>query len=452
MKQKKGGTTIGLAEKLGFAGISVADNLTTSYKGTFLTFFCTNVLMIRPGILATLMSICTIFDAINDPMIASYADNHPNRNGDRSRQYLFASIPLSIVLILLFTRFSISPTISLMIVFGLNLLYTIFMTFHRLPFYAMMILVSPNEQDRLSANKFHYFGTAIGTALGSVAMWPLVRLIGGVDEAGNVANPEKGFLMGMITVGAISITLSLYHYFTTKERVRPQKVEKTPMVEAIKILFKKPIFRRNVLMDFLRSTILSATTGYSLYYVTYVLGKPGFLTPMYAIYLVSNMLALPFLNKVIKKLGRKRSLICASVMLIVGEIIFISMSKSLVGGIALVLTCGLAISMINVVLSLNRARVADEVEDAEGRRVDSMVSNVNGFAVKCGSSLVGLVFGWILEFSGYDATLATQPTSAINGIVFIMGWLVIICCVGLILAAPKDKPEVAAQAAETEGE
>lgn len=455
MKTKKKGTTIGFAEKLGYAGISVADNLRGSYRGTFMQFFCTNVLMIRPGILATLMSLVTIWDAINDPLIASYADNHPNKNGDRARQYLWAGIPLSIIMILMFVRFSMNPTISLMIIFCLNILFSVATTFHRLPFYAMMILVSPHEADRLSVNKFHFFGTAIGTALGSLAMWPLVRLVGGVDEAGNVANPEKGFLMGMVVVGAIVIILSLYHYYTTKERVHPQQTEKTPMIEAIKILFKKAVFRRNVILDFLRSTIIAGTTGYALYYVTYVLGKPGFLTAMYAIYLISNIIALPFLNKVIEKLGKRMSLIASAVLLIVGEIIFIVFAKNIIGGISLVLATGLATAMINVVLSLNRARVADEVEDEDekGRRVDSMVSNVNGFAIKCGTSVVSLAFGWILELSGYDATLAVQPTSAINGIIFIMGWLVIICCVGLILAAPKDKVEAPKAAVSgTEGE
>ena len=43
--------------------------------------------------------------------------------------------------------------------------------------------------------------------------------------------------------------------------------------------------------------------------------------------------------------------------------------------------------------------------------------------------------------------------SAIKGIIFIMGWMVIICCVGIILAAPKDEPQKAAEtASETEGE
>lgn len=452
MKEKVKKTTLSLKERLGFSAISLADNLRTYYQSTFMLFFCTNVLGCRPGIIATLMSIVTVWDAVNDPMIASYADNHPNRKGERTRQYLFASIPLGIVLVLLFSHIFQNPTVSTIFVFALYLLLSVFTTFHRLPFYAMMILVSPEEEDRLTVSKYHFIGTAIGVAMGSVVMWPLVRLVGGVDAAGNVANPDKGFFIGAVIVAAVVIALSLYHYFTTKERVRPQNVEKTPILQAIRILFQNAKFRRNVILDFLRNVIISATVGYGLYYVTYVLGKPGMLTLLSAVYVFSSLIFLPFVSRIIRRLGIRKSLILSALILIAAEAVFVIMPKTLIGGLAVMLACGVSTSLINVALSLNRAHIADEVEEAEGRRVDSMVSNVNGLAVKCGASLVGLMLGWILEFTHYDGSLSVQPDSAIKGIIFIMGWLVIICCVGLILAAPKDEPAKIAKSAGTEGE
>ena len=254
-------------------------------------------------------------------------------------------------------------------------------------------------------------------------------------------------------VAAVVIALSLYHYFTTKERVRPQNVEKTPILQAIKILFQNGKFRRNVILDFLRNVIISATVGYGLYYVTYVLGKPGMLTLLSAVYVFSSLIFLPFVSRIIRRLGIRKSLILSALILIAAEAVFVIMPKTLIGGLAVMLACGVSTSLINVALSLNRAHIADEVEEAEGRRVDSMVSNVNGLAVKCGASLVGLMLGWILEFTHYDGSLSVQPDSAIKGIIFIMGWLVIICCAGLILAAPKDEPAKSAEApAGTEGE
>ena len=428
-------------EKLGYAGIGIADNVRTSFFGTFLLFFCTNVLGVRPGLISTLLSISIIWDAINDPLIASYADNHPNKKGERSRPYLFASIPLALVLVLMFTRFSDSVVACAVIIFVLNLLYSVFATMHRLPFYAMMILVSPYEKDRLSVNKYHFFGAGIGTAIGAVAMWPLIRLTAGVDGSGNLIHPERGFFLGALIVGGLLILLSLYHYFTTRERVFPQKQESTPFFEAVKTLFKDKQFCLNTVMHFLSNATVSALTGYALYYTSYVLGNSALLTPLYAAYMLSNMIFIPFSNKLINKLGYKRSVIFGALLLIAAEIPFVFLATSVATGFILVVVAGVSTSIFNIVLSLNRARIADGIEDNTGKRVDSMVSNVSSFAIKCGNSLLTLIFGWILEFSHYDGTLAVQPQSAVNGIIFIMGGLVIIFCLFILLCSRGMKAE-----------
>ena len=290
-------STLGFQEKLGYATISVADNLRTSFKGTFMLFFGTNVLGIRPGLMSIISSIVVIWDAINDPLMAYYADSHPNRNGDRCRQYLFAGIPQGIIGSLMFVRFSQNPITSALIILLLSILYDVFATMHRLPFFSMMILVSPKERDRITVNQWHFFGTGIGTAMGSLLMWPLVRLFGGVDGSGNLINPEKGFFLGSLIVAAVLIACSFHHYFTTQERVRPQNTNNIPFLEAFKILFRNMKFRRNVLTYFFISIIPSATLSYALYYATYVLRQPGMLTALNAVYLVSNLIIVFFLDK-----------------------------------------------------------------------------------------------------------------------------------------------------------
>lgn len=451
MKKAAKKTTLGFPEKLGYAGISIADNLRTSFFSTFMLFFGTDILGIKPGLMSTLLSISIVWDAINDPLIASYADNHPNRLGERSRQYLFASIPMGIILVLMFTRFSENVATCAVIILVLNLIYSIFTTMHRIPYFSMMILVSPEEEDRISVNKYHFFGTCTGTALGAVAMWPLVRLFGGVGGDGNLINPEKGFMSGAIIVALVVFLFSLYHYFTTKERVRPQNMEKTPFLESCTLLFKRFDFRSNVYMNFFRSAIQSAITGYALYYTSYVLGNSGMLTPLYAMSLVSSMATIPFMDKIIDRIGNRKAMFLASVVQLAGEVVFVCFPRDLFAAVILVLCTGFSSSIFNVIVSLHRAKVADSYEESEGKRVDNMISNVNSFAVKCGSALITLLFGWILEFSHYDGTLDVQPESAVKGIIFIMGWFVILLIIGMIFSVPKDidnMPEEAVSAEE----
>ena len=443
MKKERVKTSIGFPEKLGYTGVSISNNLFASFKTTFLLFFGTDVLGIRPGLMGIITSIVIIWDAINDPLMAYYADNHPNRKGDRCRQYIFASIPLGIVGVLMFTRFSDNPTTSALILFALCVLYDVFLTLNNLPYGALLILVSPEEKDRISVTKWHLFGVGLGTALGSVLMWPLVRAFGGVDGSGNLIDPEKGFLLGAVIVAAVIVLTSVYHYFTTKERVRPQNAAEKPFLESVKILFRNANFRQNVLRCFFENAIVGAIVGHGLYYTTYVLGNAGMLTLLNAVYLVSNLLIIPFVNKFIQKLGRNKTVIVSAVILILGELVFLSMPKTLAGAITLVIAAGFATSMFIMILNLNFANIADEIERTEGCRADSMIGNVSGFAVKCGSSLVSLLFGWVLEFTHYDATLDVQPQSAVNGIIFILGWFVVICSIGMILSTPLTRKEKA---------
>ena len=449
MKKNPDKTTLHFPEKLGYATISIADNLVSSFKATFLLFFGTNVLGVRPGLMSILSSIVLIWDAINDPLMAYYADTHPNRKGDRCKQYLFAGIPLGIVLALMFVKFSQNAVISAVILFALMILYDLFATMYRMPFFTMMILVSPLEKDRISVNQWHFFGTGIGTAMGALVMWPLVRLFGGVDSAGNLIDSERGFFLGAVIVAAMLIFFCLYHYFTTKERVRAQNTEQISFLEAFKILFRNMKFRRNCLTYFFMNLIPSAIVTYGLYYATYVIRQPAMLTLLNAAYMLTTMVAILFAGKLVKNLGRNKSMLLGAFTLIASELFFVSMARQLIGGMVLVVVSGFAFSLFNISNSMYRAEIADEIEQTQGRRVDSMISNVTSFAVKCSGSLVTLLFGWILEFSGYDATLDVQPESAVNGIIFILGWFVIFACIGIILSLPKVKK---AKAAAADGE
>ena len=447
MKKNTDKTTIRLPEKLGYATISVADNLLSSFKATFLLFFGTNVLGVSPALMGILSSIVLIWDAINDPLMAYYADTHPNRKGDRCKQYLWAGIPLGIVLSLMFTKFTQNAVISAIILFVLMILYDLFATMYRMPFFTMMILVSPHEKDRISVNQWHFLGTSIGTAMGALVMWPLVRRFGGVDEAGNLINAEKGFFVGAVIVAATLIFFCLYHYFTTKERVRAEQgTAEIPFLEACKILFRNMKFRRNCFTYFFINLIPSAIVTYGLYYATYVIRQPAMLTLLNAAYMLVSMIAVVFSGKLVKKLGRNKSMSLGAFALIVSEVFFIVMARQLVGGMVLVVVAGFSFSLFNISNSMYRAEIADEIEQTEGRRVDSMISNVTSFAVKCSGSLVTLMFGWILEFSGYDANLDVQPESAVNGIIFILGWFVMFACIGIILSLPRVKKVKAAAA------
>ena len=413
---------IGIAEKLGYTLIGIADNIRTSFTGTLLMFFCTNVLLISPGLAGTLTSVTVVWDAINDLLIANYADNHPFKNGERVRKYLiYASIPLAILLTLMFTKFTDNVTVSVVILMVCFLTYTVATTFHRLPYFTMSNLVSPNEKDRIMINTWLSMGGIIGVASGTMIMWPIVRAFAGTDENGDMINAPKGFFCGALIIGLVVVLFSIFNYATTRERVRVPAEEKFSIKESLTTLMKYKSFRWNLFWQFSRSAISAGTISYAVYYVTYILKKPGLLTVVYACYMTAGLLVLPFMKKLVAKLGRTKSILVCALVYLAGAVVFIIMPTNLAAGLFFCMTIGAADQLSLIVIKINRANISDTIEIQQHKRMDNMISNASSFMIRCAGALLALVFGWILEFSGYNAELSVQPHSAEVGLIAIMG-------------------------------
>lgn len=95
-------------EKLGFCTFSTASNVVYQFKSIYYLFFLTNVLKIDVLVAGTILTIGTIWDAINDPMIGFWAVNRKFKNGERVRPLaIWFAVPWAITVVLLFTNFGL---------------------------------------------------------------------------------------------------------------------------------------------------------------------------------------------------------------------------------------------------------------------------------------------------------------------------------------------------------
>ena len=62
----------------------------------------------------------------------------------------------------------------------------------------------------------------------------------------------------------------------------------------------------------------------------------------------------------------------------------------------------------------------------QGKRIDGTMYSCTSLGVKIGGGIGTAVVGWMLEFSGYVGTNATQPQSALDMMQFIYLWLPLI--------------------------
>ena len=64
------------SEKFGFLAFSTSTNIVFNFKSLYYLIFLTNVLGIPVGTAGIMLTIGTIWDAVNDPLIALFTENH----------------------------------------------------------------------------------------------------------------------------------------------------------------------------------------------------------------------------------------------------------------------------------------------------------------------------------------------------------------------------------------
>ena len=433
---------IGWLEKLGFGTFSTASNVVFNFKDLFYLFFLTNVMGIRIDHAGIITALGIVWDAINDPMVGYWAVNHSFKNGEKCRPFaLWCSVPWAVTVVLMFTSFDVSYGMKLGIALAIYFLFELFNTFAAIPYNSMGSLATNVDADRRSINVARNLGGCVGSGIGSIALYPLLGLFGGLDANGNVAQDESGrqaFFYAAMVMGCVCIFGSLVHYFTTKERVKQQSEDnsKVSILQAAKMLLSCRSWVMNTLYIICYGMLNLLIMSTINYYATYVLGSASAATPILAVFLATAVVTTLFASAIDKKLGRRNTMITAAVIYMVGKIWFVlnpySMGAIYCNGITVAISMNLAFVLFNT----NRNNIADLIEWKNGRRIDSLVSTCDNLASKLSKAAANLMMTGALAAAGFNAELPSQPQSAIDTICALLGWVpMIIAAVMLLIAA-----------------
>ena len=383
--------------------------------------------------------------------------NHRFKNGEMCRPFaLWCAVPWAITVVLMFTCFDVSYGLKLGIAVAIYFLFELFNTFAAIPYNSMGSLATNLDADRRAINVSRNLGGCIGSAIGSLALYPLLGLFGGLDEAGNVAQDESGrtaFFYAAIVMGCVCVLGSFAHYFTTKERVKQTAADesKISFLAAAKMLLSCRSWVLNMLYVICYGMLNLLIMSTINYYATYVLGSAAAATPILAVFLVVSIIATLAATPIDRKLGRRKTMIVSALIYAAGKIWFVldpySMGAIYCNGITVAFSMALAFVCFNT----NRNNIADLVEWKNGRRIDSLVSTCDNLASKLAKAGANLLMTGVLARAGFDADLPVQPQAAIDTICALLGWVPMIVAGVMLLIVffhPIEK-EMAAMHADT---
>ena len=439
-KKKK---TVGLLEKLGFMSFSTSTNIVFNFKSTYYKFFLTSILLIDPVAASNMALIGTAWDIINDPLIGVWANNVRFKSGERVRPWLlWIAVPYAVGMVLLFTDFGVSERWDIILGLVVFFFYEIANTFRGIPYNGMGALASSDDYDRKSINAFRSLGGCLGSGIGAVAVPMIVKMFGGLKDHKVINSSDSpAIFKSALFMGVLIIIGCLVHYFTTRERVRQveENEEKIGIVDTYKMLFKCKSWVRNMfyVMSYGISTCL--LTSSITYYCAYVLNDSSLATPIMAVYLVFSIVFSILAPKIDTLLGRKRTMIAAAIVQIIGKIPFVLNPYNVVNAFINAAAAGIGLTVTFVEFNTNRNSISDIVEVQNGRRLDTMVSTGDNLASKIAEAAVDKLFLMALAIAGFSAQLADQGVmqnmatqKTINAL---LGWIPAIVAVVMMLFA-----------------
>lgn len=419
---------IKLSEKLGFTLFSTAMNIIYNMRSLYYMMFLTNILELSATEAGTVLSLGVAWDAINDPLIGLFCANRKFKTGEKVRPYaLWCAVPFALSAVLVFTNFHLSHTATLIACVLIYFVFEIFNTCICIPYNSMGSLATDLDADRRSINMFRSLGACIGSALGTLCVPMLVKLFGGLKESSVISIADsKALLLTAAALGLICVIGCLAHYFTTRERVVPVATNESKMslLEAYKIMFscKSWILNMLYILGYGVNNALMMTN--ITYYASYVMGSVSASTPILACYLVVAVITSLTAGKIDSALGRKKTMILACVVQVLGKIPFII---NPIGGIGIYInaaTVGFGATLTFVMFNTNRNNIVDIIEYEQGRRIDSLAGSGDNLITKLAEAGASKMIGVLLGAAGFAAALGlNQPGQVITAINSMLGWI-----------------------------
>lgn len=296
-------------EILAYGAGGFASTLPNQFRNQFGMNFMTDVAGLPIGIVGGCSMLMSVWDAVNDPLIGRIVDRTNTRRWGKYRPHMiFGAIGLSVTIML---QFLVPPlTIIGKIIYYciVMMLLSVFFTQFTVPWQALNSVMSQDSHQRnLLLTSRQLFGAVATSAVGLFTI-PLIS---------RFQTPETGWFCASAVVAAICIAAALCAAHAAKEKDYYLSIATPPAVSGRKqmdVIWKNPAVICASLMLGMVNLGISINAAISLYYLKYVVKNISVLAIISAIQICVNLVMVPFLPVLMKRIGKITTL-CASMVI-----------------------------------------------------------------------------------------------------------------------------------------
>ena len=401
---------LSLKERLGYGLGTAGEQFPNFLVQTFLFAYFNLVVGLNAGVIATIMLIARVWDAINDPLMGIIADHTRSRWGSYRPWAFFATIPMGIFLVLTFTNVGLTSTAKVIYCGAMYILFGMSNTASLIPLGSMANVLTDSNQERAVLGSFREFGSSIGNLAGSIAVPAIVTAFikSGMGEA-------RGYQLTAVVLSILCFVFLGITFFTTKERIEPPK-NPVSFIASLKVLKGNVPGICIILFFFFITTAIITRQMFNAYYGIYVLGNEGLGNSLLMVMSIAPFFLVYFIPRIAAKWGKKFQLVLGCAVIIIGAILFylagangpMNLIASFIIGWGQVLTFSGTWSII--------PDAADYGEYKNNVHAPGAMYAIANFGLKMGMTMASTLLGWGLMASGFDQTAAVQAAGVANGL------------------------------------
>ena len=399
--------------------------------GVLYLVFLTDFVKLNPFLAGIVVLISEIWDAISDPLMGTVSDNTKTRFG-RRRPYIFAGgCLLAVGFALIFMPIGTdNQTVKFIYCAATYLFYNTISTMINVSYSSMSAEISTVSEERDSANVLRL---VVSTA--SAAVCTLLPSI--VIDAYNAGKIDINTFYLIVGIGfgiLFAVPVILCAIFVEERVETVVENKKFSVKEVIEPLGNRP-FRNLVGMYLGQALCMDVFSAGVVYFAKHVTTPKGSSTVFLGIFIAVQLLAFPVINKLIKTVDVNRIYRFGLPLSIVALIALAIFGSNLYVAYACVFFVALGFAGAQLTSWIMFPHAVDSGELLTGKRQSGGCSAIMTFARKSSSALVIFIFSFVLELTGYNADLLTQPDSAKLGIKYVMSIACIIFMIfGFIMA------------------
>lgn len=379
---------------------SLGETAISSTANVFILYYYTDVVGANAAIVGVLMLIACIVNGGFDVVMGLLVDRTKSRFGRARPWLLYATVPFAVSGVLLFSLPDLGNAGTYIYIFLSYNLYNFAQTAVEIPFRTLNSLITRDRNRRSSLNIVSMFVALAGSLAISNYTLRLVSLFGDTRTAWGLVLGIYGLVSVLLLLVAFAFIRETTDQTSSAGSCRPVRIR-----EELRACIGNRYWLILFAFAFISYILKTVSRESTVYFAKYVLGDRSYLGVLKLAVTVPTMAGLLFLSRVVKRRGKRNSIMVSLAISIAGYlVIFISpytLAFAVVGntlrGLGSVASVGSSYAML--------ADSADYGERKTGIRADGLMFSLMSVGKKLGSGVGSALAGLVLSFGETDTVI-----------------------------------------------